>query len=187
MKTSKRIFISTLILLAIVNLGIYLINIPFIKVRMFSGDRITGSFNMSVNNIEYDPVEASVKYEKSGTYRLTQNGNDFSIKGGEYGRYDIVFYLENRIFFDITDDNSFNNYPEQTPLCFSYINAPNWNIADIYIKVSLEKEGDDWNLVVNILHKYLTEDYKTYATEYIDNVFIYKDIINTGAVIQFGL
>lgn len=188
MKTINKIIIAVIIVIAIaISLCIYFFNTPYMKIRMFNGDRITGNFNMLVNNLEYDPMETSVEFENNGTSRLSTSGNYFSIKGGNYGLYKIVFYLENGVFADITNDNSFKNYPNNTPLQFSYINANNWNISNIDIKASLEKENDEWKLIVDISYKYLTEDYKTYKTEKINKCFIYKDIVNSGAVIQFGI
>ncbi|MDD2269807.1 MAG: hypothetical protein PHY15_09755 [Eubacteriales bacterium] len=84
MKTKRKIIIIV-ILVTVVSLIAFLLNKPFIKVRLYRGDRISVTFNMSVNNQEYDPMEASVEYENNGTSRLTQDGKNFSIKGGEYG------------------------------------------------------------------------------------------------------
>ncbi|MDD2269808.1 MAG: hypothetical protein PHY15_09760 [Eubacteriales bacterium] len=67
------------------------------------------------------------------------------------------------------------------------LNANNWNISNIDINVKLEKEENEWKLIINISFKYLVEDYKTYITENINKVFTYEDVVNTGAVIQFGL
>lgn len=186
MKTKRKIIIIV-ILVTVVSLIAFLLNMPFIKVRLYRGDRISGTFNMSVNNQEYDPMEASVEYENNGTSRLTQDGKNFSIKGGEYGLYDITVYLDNGVIADIADDNSFKSYPENTSLSFLYLNANNWNISNIDINVKLEKEENEWKLIINISFKYLAEDYKTYITENINKVFTYEDVVNTGAVIQFGL
>jgi len=168
-------------------LCIYLVNTPFVKVRTFKGDRITGSFNMLVKNVEYNPPEATVEFDNNGTSRLYTSGNDFSIKGSGYGCYEIVFKLENEIFANITGDSAFNAYPRNTNLKFTYINANNWNIADINIKASLEKENDEWKLFVDISHKHLDLDYKTYIAEKISKSFIYKDIVSSDGEIQFGL
>ncbi|PKM63391.1 MAG: hypothetical protein CVU97_00180 [Firmicutes bacterium HGW-Firmicutes-21] len=187
MKTKNKIIVVIAAVAVVLGCFIYVFNTPYMKVRMFNGDCITGSFNMTVNGMEYIPTEITFGYDNNETSRLTTSGKKFSIKGGRYGLYNIVFYLENDTFADIANDNLFKDYPSNTPLRLEHYNSNNWNITNIDIKAKLEFEDEEWILDVNISYRYLTDDYKTYSTKEIKFSYEYKDFAKHGGEISLGI
>ena len=172
----------------IITAEIIVVNIPFLKVRLYSGDRITGTLNMTVNDITYNPSEEFFEFYSDGTQKLNESDGHFTIKGGEYGAYHIGFYIENNVIADITKDAVFYDLPESTPLIYTYFNANWWHITELELDADLVKENDEWILKVKAEYTEQQEDGSAPVKHIREESFDYIEASNSGDIsIYFGL
>lgn len=141
-KKMYAVIVGCISILLIGTIIVCVLNMP----RLYRGDRITGSFTMMINGEEYIPDVQTIKYENDENQPLDKEGNEFSIKGGKYGGYDICFELDNRVLAELSNDPVFKTYPNATTLSFFYVNSNWWNITNIVISVDMTKEIDGWAL-----------------------------------------
>ena len=99
----KKVILIFSVIMAIV-LVICAFNYQWIYYRFYPFDRITGEYEISINDKEIDSVDEYYEYENDGKIRLENDTENFKIKGGKYGRYEIGFVLSNAVAFS---DNVF--------------------------------------------------------------------------------
>lgn len=189
MRKKIIIAITLMIIGSIVVAGILVSNNPYFKVCLYQKDRITGSFAMTVNGNEYNPIKESLEYENNGTQRLNENGKgDFSIKGGKYGLYKIAFYINNSELAELTNDKMFEMLPKSTPIIFAYFNKNWWNITVINLNAELIYENDEWVLKLRVNYTELNEDGSKPTEMYQKLKVNYFDEVKKGKImLQFGI
>lgn len=150
MKKGKAILISLAVILALAIASIAIFSIPSVRIRLYLGDRITGTFKMTVNSDKESGLVSgeSVEHENDGKARLDFNGSDFYISGGEYGSYHMIFNVNNDMLAALTGDVFFKLLPEHTPITVTYINSNRYNITSIDITADLTEENGEWILTL---------------------------------------
>ena len=118
-------------------------NYKWIYYRFYPFDRITGEYEISVNGNKINSIEEYYEYAKSGKIRLENDTENFKIKGGKYGRYEIGFVLSEDILYKLTNDEIFKG-KGNIDLSFSYFNTNWWHISDLDIEIDLVKENGEW-------------------------------------------
>lgn len=63
----KKIIITSCLAVLVLTAFIIVLFVSPVKYRFYSGDRITGTFIMTVNGVDYDPAEEILEYENEGT------------------------------------------------------------------------------------------------------------------------
>ena len=187
MNKTLRTIIIVALFIAIIGILAFAINSPYIKTRIYIGDRITGFFAMSVDGKPYEPVDKTLEYENTGTQRLSTDIDGFKIKGGKYGMYNIGFILENKELYKLTNDDVFLTYPDKTNLCFRYLNTNWWHITNMNLTADLTKENGEWKLNVKAVYTESPED-GLHKAKIVEKTFDYSDVAEKGnADIQFGI
>lgn len=143
-KSIKIVTAVTAVILA----AILIMNIPFVKARLYFGDRITGTFNISVNGVEYIPADTSWQFDNGSEQELNGGAESFSIKGGEYGTYNIIFTLDNSKLAELTGGEVFSKLPENTRLVCTYVNDNRQNITSMNLTADLSQKDGRWVLKI---------------------------------------
>lgn len=161
-------------------------SLNYIKNRFYSGDRITGTFNMTVTGHEYDPVDETLEYDNGGTQRLTSSGSNFSIKGNEYGGYKIGFVLDNKEIYHLTKDNKFKTYTDNPSITYYYIKTSWWKVTKMKLTAELAFIDDQWIVKTKAVYSETKENggNKEKSTE---KTFSYDEIMSGNEILQFGL
>ncbi|MCL2152012.1 MAG: hypothetical protein FWH57_03475 [Oscillospiraceae bacterium] len=185
-------WVAPLIGIAVLMICIIISSVLFInkgsnKYRFYSGDRITGTFTMTVAGDEYDPVEEILEYENTGTQRLKTTSIDgFSIKGGKYGSYKISFMLDNKELYRLTGDAFFEKQTSNPILTFQYINTNWWHVTNMTLTAEMIEENDEWVVNVEVVY---SEPLKSgdIVDYYAEKSFTYAEIMQGFGIIQFGV
>ena len=172
----------TILVIAVV----VLCNLNFIKTRFYFGDRITGTFSMTVDGKEYDPIEEMLEYENEGTQRLTTSISGFSIKGGSYGSYKIGFLLDNKELYKLTGDEKFNLYTTNSLLTFQYINTNWWHITKMTLTAEMSLVDGEWIISTKVVYSEPLENGEV-SESTVEKVFKYDEIISGNGVVPFGV
>lgn len=183
----KRLIIMICIFVALlIAIGVFF-QTPFIKTRLYFGDRITGSLSMTVAGKPYNPAEETLEYENQGTQRLKDDSaGNFSIKGGKYGGYKIGYILENKELYKLTQDAKFESYESDQTLTFLYINANWWHVTEMTLTADMVLLGDQWVINCTVVYKESTEG-GSYTENTVQKSFTYDEVIAGNGIIQFGL
>jgi len=184
----KRTIIFICIILALLFIaGAVLMMCPYLKNRIYAGDRITGTFSMTVEGKAYSPTDETLEYENTGTQRLKNDGaGNFSIKGGQYGGYKLGFILENDRLFELTQDPVFTFYDSNPTLTFFYINANWWHVTEMILAADMRLSDGQWIVDCKVVYKESTES-DGFKDETVEKSFSYDEIITGNGTIQFGL
>ncbi len=186
MKKKWIIFISVVLTLILISV-ILLMTLPYFKNRIYTGDRITGTFSMTVAGKPYKPTDETLEYENNGTQRLADDGaGNFTIKGGKYGGYKIVFILENDKLFELTQDPIFESYDSDPTLTFFYINANWWHITEMTLTAEMVLSDEQWVINCKAVYKESTEN-GGFSENTAQKSFNYNEVITGNGAIQFGL
>ena len=102
----KKWFSILSIIIAVV-LVICAFNYKWIYYRFYPFDRITGKYDISLNGKQINSIDEYYEYENSGKIRLENDTENFKIKGGKYGRYEIGFVLSEDALYKLTNDEKF--------------------------------------------------------------------------------
>lgn len=153
------------------------------KNRIYFGDRITGTFTMTVAGNEYDPVEPMLEYENEGTQRLTSSGSDFSIKGGKYGAYKIGFVLDNKELYKLTEDKQFDTYTSNPSLTFLYFNTNWWHVTKMTLTAEMKLINGEWMINTKVVY---SEDGGV-SEGIVEETFSYNEIMSGNGTILFGI
>lgn len=144
----KKVFIILGILVALI-LVIGAFNYKWIYYRVYPFDRITGEYEISVNGKEVSIIEAYYEYENGGKIRLENDTENFKIKGGKYGRYEIGFILDEDILYKLTDDEKFKGNGN-IDVSVVYMNTNWWNISELDIEIDIIKDNGEWYVCYDV-------------------------------------
>lgn len=180
--SSLTVFILVLIMISLIVLS----NPVPTKYRFHSGDRITGIFTMTVNGVDYYPIEKILEYENEGTQRLHDDYSGFSIKGGKYGSYKISFLLDNKELCQLTGDTLFEAYTSNPILTYQYINTKWWNVTEMTLTAEMMLKNGEWIVNTKIVYKEPLES-GIISEHVVENSFTYDEIMQGKGIIQFGV
>ena len=138
----KKIFLILAIVIAFV-LAICAFNYKWIYYHFYPFDRITGEFEISLNGKEINAVDEYYKYENGGKIRLENDTENFKIKGGKYGRYEIGFVLNEDTLYKLTKDEKFRG-KGNIDLSIVYFNTNWWHISELDIEINIVEDNDEW-------------------------------------------
>ena len=144
----KKVFLILATIIAII-LVICAFNYEWIYYRFYPFDRITGEYEVSVNGKETNTVDEYYEYENSGKIRLENDTENFKIKGGKYGRYEIGFVLSGDILYKITNDEKFKECGD-IDLSIAYFNTKWWYISELDIEIDIVKDKDEWYVCYDV-------------------------------------
>ncbi len=143
----KIILILTTILVFV--LLICAFNYKWIYYRFYPFDRITGEYEISVNGKEINVIDEYYQYGNDGKIRLPNDTENFKIKGGKYGRYEIGFVLSGDVLYKITNDEKFKEC-EDIDLSIAYFNTNWWHISELDIEINIVKDNKEWYVCYNV-------------------------------------
>ena len=138
----KKIFLILAIVIAFV-LAICAFNYKWIYYRFYPFDRITGEFEISLNGKEINAVDEYYEYENGGKIRLENDTENFKIKGGKYGRYEIGLVLNEDTLYKLTNDEKFRGNGN-IDLSIVYFNTNWWHISELDIEINIVEDNDEW-------------------------------------------
>lgn len=138
----KKTFLILSIVLAFV-LAICAFNYKWIYYRFYPFDRITGEYEITVNGREVNTIEEYYEYENGGKIRLENDTENFKVKGGKYGRYEIGFVLSEDTLYKLTNDDKFKGNGN-IDLSIAYLNTNWWHISELDIEIDIVKDSDEW-------------------------------------------
>ena len=157
-----------------------------IKYRFYSGDRITGTFIMTVNGVDYNPDEEFLEYENTGTQRLHTDDSGFSIKGGRYGSYKIGFLLDNKELYRLTGDELFEAYASNQTLTYQYINTNWWHVTEMSLTAEMVLINGEWIVKTKIVYSEPLES--GVISEYtVKKTFAYNEMMQGNGIVRFGI
>ena len=154
----KRIFIilATIIVFVLI---ICALNFKWIYYRCYPFDRITGEYEISVNGKEINLVDEYYEYENSGKIRLESDTENFKIKGGKYGRYEIGFMLSKDVLCELTNDEKFKETGD-IDLSIAYMNTNWWHISELDIEINIVKDNNEWYVCYDVELEEPLENFK---------------------------
>ena len=160
----KSLWIILAVILFVVMIGAY--NWQWIYYRAYPFDRITGSYEITVNGSKVTGIEeyyANETYDGIGKIRLENDTENFTIKGGMYGPFYIGFVLDDDEIYRLTNDEKFKGYGD-VDIQLTYFNTNWWNISKLDIKIDITKENGEWYACYDVELEQPTEDFerKTY-------------------------
>ena len=141
-ESMKKAFLMLFIVFAFV-LVICTFNCKWIYYRFYPFDRITGEYDITVNGKEINAIDEYYEYENNGKIRLENDTENFKIKGGKYGRYEIGFVLSGDVLYKLTNDEKFKGN-ENIDLSIAYINTNWWHISELDIEINIVKDNGVW-------------------------------------------
>ena len=144
----KKCFLIIATIIAIV-LVICVFNYKWIYYRFYPFDRITGEYEISVNGKEINAIDEYYEYENSGKIRLENDTENFKIKGGKYGRYEIGFVLSEDTLYKITNDEEFKGNGN-VDLSIAYLNTNWWHISELDIEINIVKDNGEWYVCYDV-------------------------------------
>ena len=184
----KQIVCFIVFVIAIIVTAVSVSNIGYLKTRLYFGDRITGTFVLTVGEEKYIPTEQLLEYENEVTQKLNLDAmSSFSIKGGKYGSYKIGFLLDNEELYRLTGDEIFRSYETNPTLIFQYINTNWWHITEISLSAEMVMIDGEW--VVNTKVVYSESNENRGISEYspIEKSVLYSELMSKNGIVQFGV
>ena len=185
----KKVIRCSIIGLAILLIPVivFMCSRPYpLKYFFYSGDRITGTFTMSVAGIKYEPVDEMLEYANQGTQRLNTNGAAFSIKGGNYGSYKISFVLDNKELHKLTGDEYFEVYTSNPALTFQYINTNWWHVTEMTLSAEMVLLNNEWTVNTKVVYTEPLEN-GSISENKVENSFSYDEIMSGDGLVYFGV
>lgn len=143
----KKFLILSIVLVFV--LVICAFNYKWIYYRFYPFDRITGEYEISVNGKEIYAVDEYYEYENSGKIRLENDTENFKVKGGKYGRYEIGFVLSEDTLYKLTNDDKFKGNGN-IDLSIVYLNTNWWHISELDIEINIVKDNGEWYVCYDV-------------------------------------
>ena len=143
----KRVLILASVISLI--LVICAFNYKWIYYRFYPFDRITGEFEISLNGKEISGVDEYYEYENGGKIRLENDTENFKIKGGKYGKYEIGFVINESTLYKLTNDEKFKGNGN-IDLSIAYLNTNWWHISELDIEINIVKDNDEWYVYYDV-------------------------------------
>ena len=144
----KKWFSILSIIIAVV-LVICAFNYKWIYYRFYPFDRITGEYDISLNGKQINSIDEYYEYENSGKIRLENDTENFKIKGGKYGRYEIGFVLSEDTLYKLTNDEKFKGN-RNLDLSIAYFNTNWWHISELDIEINIVKDNGEWYVCYDV-------------------------------------
>ena len=144
----KKWFSILSIIIAVI-LVICAFNYKWIYYRFYPFDRITGEYDISLNGKQINSIDEYYEYENSGKIRLENDTENFKIKGGKYGRYEIGFVLSEDTLYKLTNDEKFKGN-RNLDLSIAYLNTNWWHISELDIEINIVKDHDEWYVCYDV-------------------------------------
>ena len=144
----KKAFLILSIIFAFV-LVICTFNYKWIYYCFYPFDRITGEYDIAVNGKEVNAIDEYYEYENGGKIRLENDTENFKIKGGKYGRYEIGFVLSGDVLYKLTNDEKFKGN-ENIDLSIVYFNTNSWHISKLDIEIDILKDNEEWYVCYDV-------------------------------------
>ena len=176
----KKVFliISTITVFVLV---ICAFNYKWIYYHFYPFDRITGEYDISVNGKEINSVDEYYEYENNGKIRLKNDTENFKIKGGKYGRYEIGFVLSEDALYKLTNDEEFKGN-ENIDLSVAYLNTNWWHISELDIEIDIVKDNDEWYVCYDLELEEPLENFQI-ATSNLSKKIKLSEVDNTEILI----
>lgn len=124
-------------------------NYKWIYYHFYPFDRITGEYEINVNGKEINAIYEYYEYENDGKIRLENDTENFKIKGGKYGRYEIGFVLSGDIIYKLTNDEKFKGNGN-VDLSVAYLNTNWWHISELDIEINIVKDNGEWYVCYDV-------------------------------------
>ncbi len=124
-------------------------NYKWIYYHFYPFDRITGEYEITVNGKEINAIDEYYEYENDGKIRLENDTENFKIKGGKYGRYEIGFVLSGDIIYKLTNDEKFKGNGN-VDLSVAYLNTNWWHISELDIEINIVKDNGEWYVCYDV-------------------------------------
>lgn len=144
----KKVFLILVTIVAVI-LVVCVFNYKWIYYRCYPFDRITGEYEITVNGKEIDMFNEYYEYENNGKIRLENDTENFKIKGGKYGRYEIGFVLNEDVLYKLTNDEKFKEYGS-LDLSIAYLNTNWWHISELDIEIDIVKDNGEWYVCYDV-------------------------------------
>ena len=144
----KKWFSILAIIIAVV-LVICAFNYKWIYYRFYPFDRITGEYEISVNGKKINDIDEYYEYENGGKIRLENDTENFKIKGGKYGRYEVGFVLSEDTLYKLTNDEQFKENGN-VDLSIAYFNTNWWHVSELDIEINIVKDNDEWYVCYDV-------------------------------------
>lgn len=184
----KKFIIIFTVFVALAGISfVYVQSKPYLRVRLYLGDRITGTFSMAIEGNKYVPVNKTIKFEGKKSPLLT-DGDNFRFRGGNYGIYEIESLIENKALFKATNDPIFLKYGDKTQYTISYYNTDWWHITNIKVNADIIKDKNgEWIINTKVHYGIQWEDGSLKEFN-VAKSYRYAEIASNGkAVVHFGM
>ena len=145
MKKTFLIFLIVFIFIVV----ICAFNYKWIYYRFYPFDRIAGEYEITVNGKEIDVIDEYYEYENNEKIRLENDTENFKIKGGKYGKYEIGFVVNEDTLYELTNDEMFNG-KGNVDLSIAYLNANSWHISELDIEINIVKDNEEWYVLYDV-------------------------------------
>jgi len=171
--------------------GLAFLMLPTIPYRLHIGDRITGTFSMTVAGEPYRPADATLGFfdGDKGAQKIKFDGGSsgkFSIKGGEYGKYTIGFILDNEELYKLTRNPKFLSYNCDPTLTFEYVNANWWHVTKLTLTAEMVSLNDTWAIKCKAVYREPTER-GAIMEHTAEKYLFYNEVMAGEASLYFGL
>jgi len=154
----KKKFLILSIVLAFV-LVICAFNYKWLYYHFYPFARITGEYDITVNGKEINAIDEYYEYENDGKIRLDNDTENFKIKGGKYGRYEIGFVLNEDTLYKLTNDEKFKGNGN-IDLSIAYFNTNSWHISKLDIEIDILKDNEEWYVCYDVELEEPLENFK---------------------------
>ena len=121
------------------------------------------------------------RYENNGKIRLENDTENFKIKGGKYGRYEIGFMLSEDVLYKLTNDEKFKRYGD-LDLSIAYLNTNWWHISELDIEIDVVKDDGEWYVCYDVELEEPLENFKI-TTSNLSKKIKMDEIYNTEILI----
>lgn len=146
MKRIAFVIFSTLLVFVLV---LCTFNYKWIYYKIYPFDRITGEYEITINNKKIHSIDEYYEFENSGKIRLENDTENFKIKGGKYGKYKIGFILSEDTLYNLTNDEKFRKNGD-IDLSIAYFNTNRWTISELDIEIDIIKENNEWYVYYDV-------------------------------------
>lgn len=83
--------IRNIVIITIIAIVVLFVPARLIYFRLYTGDRVNGALTLTIDSEEYSLDEKNISVEHNGqSYEFSLDDGEISLKGDDYGSYDIV-------------------------------------------------------------------------------------------------
>lgn len=131
----RKIIMLLSIVFILILIIIITINFPIIQGKLYTGDHIKISLTINYNNqkLNLNNLNVTCTYQEKEDCKVTSNNGNYSIKGGEYGKY---------VFTIMIPKEHLVNYTDDLIIHLNYINTNNWYILNSDCTINLNHDNN---------------------------------------------